>query len=122
MNTCYVYAIAKQVRKSFNSTIEESEARESTRSNNIVCSDIMRPINPKSRSGYQYVMWFILIDSNYTVLYPLRKKSELLEVFIKFYNDLKTVTDIKVKILRSDNGREYKNESLNAFCIKMHIK
>nr|CCA27078.1 PREDICTED: similar to Copia protein (Gagintpol protein) putative [Albugo laibachii Nc14] len=122
MNTCNVCAIAKQVRTTFNSTIEESEARESTRSDNIVCFDIMGPINPKSRSVYQYVVSFILMKSRYTLLYPLRKKSELPEVFKKFYNDLKTMTDIKVKILRSDNGGEYNYASMNAFCNKMHIK
>nr|CCA24977.1 integrase putative [Albugo laibachii Nc14] len=32
------------------------------------------------------------------------------------------MTDIKVKILRSDNGGEYKNASMNAFCKKMRVK
>ena len=78
---CDICATAKQVRKTFNSTDAYTEARESHRIDSIVCSDVLGPITPASRSDYRYVATFMMMKSRYAMVYPLRKKSDVTKAF-----------------------------------------
>lgn len=119
---CDVCATAKQVRKTFKSTKMDSSARESLRADSFVCSDVLGPISPESPSGYRYVVSFIAMRSRFATIYPLRRKSEVPEAFIKYYHDIMIKCGIDVKVLRSDNGGEYRNAKLESFCKKNGIK
>ena len=75
MVTSYVCGIcltAKQVRITFNSSDDEIEASESHREGSVVCSDVVGPITLASKSGFRYVVTFIMIKSRYVMIYPLR--------------------------------------------------
>ena len=50
---CDVCATAKQVRKTFKVSDEQSERRESARSDAVVCSDDLGPITPAAKSGFK---------------------------------------------------------------------
>lgn len=63
---CDIFSTAKQVRKLFNS----SDERESRRKDWVVCSDVMGPISPASKSGYCYIVTFIMMKSRYVMVYP----------------------------------------------------
>uniref|UniRef100_A0AAV1U342 Polyprotein n=1 Tax=Peronospora matthiolae TaxID=2874970 RepID=A0AAV1U342_9STRA len=92
---CDVCATSKQVRKSFKTSEEDAETRESSRSDVAVCSDVLGPITPASKSGFSYAVTFILMKSS-------------------IWNE--------DKVLRSDNGGEYRNETMNKFCKAKFIK
>uniref|UniRef100_A0AAV1V1L8 CCHC-type domain-containing protein n=1 Tax=Peronospora matthiolae TaxID=2874970 RepID=A0AAV1V1L8_9STRA len=49
---CDVCAASKQVRKSFKTSEEDAETRESSRSDVVVCFDVLGPITPASKSGF----------------------------------------------------------------------
>ncbi|KAG6623354.1 Retrovirus-related Pol polyprotein from transposon TNT 1-94 [Phytophthora cinnamomi] len=119
---CGVCATAKQARKPFSSTEKELEARESARNDTTVCSDVLGPVTPASKSGYKYIMSFILMKSRFVTIYPLRKKSEVCEAFKKFLKEAETSAGIKVKVLRSDNGGEYCNAAMETLCDDKMVK
>lgn len=87
---CDVCTTAKQVRKSFKESKEEMKFRESSRSDGVVCSDVLGPTTPASKSGYKYIVSFILMMSRYVTAYPLRQKSEVMSAFTRFYQDITT--------------------------------
>ena len=119
---CDVCATSEQVRKSFKTSEEEAETRERSRSDVVVCSDILGPITPASKSGFSYVVTFILMKSRYVTVYPLRKKSDVVSAFKRFYQEIKTASGTSVKVLRSDNGGEYRNAAMNNFCKAKFVK
>ena len=101
---CDICTTVKQVRKTFSSSAKEKAARESRRDDSVVCSDVLVPITPASKSGYRYVVTFMMMKSRYAMIYPLRKKSEVTEAFKRYYHDIKLECGVNVKLLRSDNG------------------
>uniref|UniRef100_A0AAV1UYK5 Polyprotein n=1 Tax=Peronospora matthiolae TaxID=2874970 RepID=A0AAV1UYK5_9STRA len=119
---CDVCATSKQVRKSFKTSEEDAETRESSRSDVVVCSGVLGPITPASKSGFSYAVTFIMMKSRYVTVYPLRKKSDVASAFKRFYQDIKTASGTKIKVLRSENGGEYRNETMNNFCKAKFIK
>ena len=119
---CDVCATSKQVRKSFKTSEEDAELREAARSDEMVCSDVLGPITPASRSGFKYIVSFIMMKSRYVTVFPMRKKSEVTSAFTRFYQEIKTLTGKKIKVLRSDNGGEYRNAAMDKFCKAKYIK
>lgn len=99
---CDVCATANQIRKTFHSSNAVIVAKESRREDSIVCSDVLGPITLASKSGYRYVVTFMMMKSRFAMINPLRKKSDVLEAFKKYLQDTKIECGIKVKILRSD--------------------
>ena len=119
---CDVCAMSKQVRKSFKTSEEDKELRERARFDGIVCSDVLGPITPASRSGFKYIVSFIMMKSRYVTVYPLRKKSEVVSAFTRFYREIKIASGTKIKVIRSDNGGEYRNAVMDSFCKDKYIK
>ena len=119
---CDICSTAKQVRKTLNSSDNKIAERESRREDWVVCSDVVGPITPASKSGYCYIVTFIMMKSRYVMVYPLRKKSDFTKAFQKYWHDAKIECDVDVKVLRSDNGGEYRNEEMKRFCTTKLIK
>ena len=49
-------------------------------------------------------------------LYVLKSKSEVVSKFISFYNMVLTQFKTPIQTLRSDNGREFLNQTMREFC------
>ena len=101
---CDVCATAKQARKTFKASNENYEGKESARSDEVVCSDVLGPITPASKSGFRYIVTFITMKNRFVTIYPLRKKSDVLLAFERYVQDIKMSSGTKIKVLRSDNG------------------
>uniref|UniRef100_A0AAV1V3K5 Integrase catalytic domain-containing protein n=1 Tax=Peronospora matthiolae TaxID=2874970 RepID=A0AAV1V3K5_9STRA len=119
---CDICATAKQVRKTFHSTKADAEARESHRMDSVICSDVLGPITPASRSTYRYVATFMMMNSRFAMVFPLRKKSEVTKALKRCCHDIKIECGLDVKVLRSDNGGEYRNDEMTRFCHQKMIK
>ena len=119
---CDICATAKQVRKTFSSSEAEISARESRRDDSIVCSDVLGPVTPASKSGYRYVLTFMMLKGRYAMVYPLRKKSEVTEAFKQYAHNIKLESEVDTKVLRSDNGGEYRNHEMIKFFRHKMIK
>ena len=51
----------------------------------VVCSDVLGPITPSSKSGLKYIVSFTMMKSRFVMVYPLRKKCEVASAFKRFY-------------------------------------
>ena len=73
----------------------------------LVHSDICGPLEKQSIGGANYFITFIDDHTNWSVVYPMRKKSDAFHYFKMFAQLAQTHTGRKLKILRTDRGGEY---------------
>ena len=66
-------------------------------------------------------MTFIDDHSRKTWLYLLKKKGEVFEKFKEFRSEVETLTERRIKTLRSDNGGEYTSKEMIAYCKEARI-
>ncbi|KAI3692974.1 hypothetical protein L6452_32800 [Arctium lappa] len=77
--------------------------------------DLCGPIFVQSLGGKKYIL--VLIDefSRYTWVEFVRKKSDVPEVLIKLIKRIQVLYDCRVQRIRSDNGTEFKNSTIEAY-------
>ncbi|KAK8578797.1 hypothetical protein V6N12_069141 [Hibiscus sabdariffa] len=66
-----------------------------------------------ARGGYQYFITFTDDFSRYGYIYLMRHKSEALEKFKEFKNEVQNQHGKSIKALRSDRGREYLSQDFD---------
>jgi Integrase core domain len=89
--------------------------RRSLRCFDIIHSDVLGPSRVASSFGFRWFVTFIDCCSRVTWLFLMRSKSEVPDCFQNFYKMVETQYGKRVKILRSDNGTYYTNQSMQAF-------
>ena len=82
----------------------------------LVHSDVCVPMQTRSLGGAFYFLLFIDDCTRYTWVYFLRRKSDVFEYFKEFRNMVEKQTEKSIKILRSDQGGEYKSGDFNKYC------
>lgn len=78
--------------------------------------DLVGPINPASVGGSRY---FLLIRdefSTYLFVEFLQSKAEVANILKRFVDKISTMTQARVKIMRSDQGSEFKNSAVQMLC------
>ncbi|CAN1152028.1 Retrovirus-related Pol polyprotein from transposon TNT 1-94, partial [Linum perenne] len=81
----------------------------------IIHSDIWGPSRVASLNGTR---WFITMIDEHTRLtwtFLMKEKSDTTRVFQNFYTMIETQFQTKVKVLRTDNARDYFNSALGSF-------
>ena len=73
----------------------------------LVHSDVSGPVEIPSLGGSRYFITFIDDHSNWTTVYPMRRKSESLKMFKRFHKYAETQTGHKIKLL---NVRKFKSD------------
>ncbi|KAK8571249.1 hypothetical protein V6N13_103378 [Hibiscus sabdariffa] len=71
------------------------------------------PMNTQARGGYQYFITFTDDFSRYGYIYLMRHKSEALEKFKEFKNEVQNQHGKSIKALRSDRGGEYLSQDFD---------
>nr|GEY37293.1 putative ribonuclease H-like domain-containing protein [Tanacetum cinerariifolium] len=70
--------------------------------------------------------WYCLVVtddfSRFTWTFFLRTKDETSSILRNFITEIENLKDLKVKIIRCDNGGKFKNQEMNEFCTKKGIK
>ena len=87
----------------------------------LIHSDIWGPSKISNISGAR---WFITFTDDHTRLtwvFLLKEKSAAVSTFKNFYSMVKTQFNSKIKILRTDNGREFFNNNLSSFLLENGI-
>lgn len=87
-----------------------------------VHSDICGPMPKQSFGGAKYFITFIDDCSRYVKVYTLKSKSDAFDTFVQYKELMENQTGRKIKILRSDNGREYINNKFIDYFKKNGIK
>ncbi|KAI3735544.1 hypothetical protein L6452_15046 [Arctium lappa] len=70
----------------------------------------------------RYNLLSVSQGSRFTWVYFLRTKDEISGLIKSFVLRIENQTNLRVKVIRSDNGTEFKNNDLNNFCEEKGIK
>ncbi|KAK8680761.1 hypothetical protein V6N13_109700 [Hibiscus sabdariffa] len=73
----------------------------------LIHSDVCGPMNAQARGGFHYFITFTDDFSRYGYIYLMRHKSEALEKFKEFRNEVQNQHGKSIKALRSDRGGKY---------------
>ncbi|KAK8685887.1 hypothetical protein V6N13_124919 [Hibiscus sabdariffa] len=79
----------------------------------LIHSDVCGPMNTLARGGFQYFITFTDDFSRYGYIYLMRHKSEALERFKEFKNEVQNQHGKSIKALRSDRGGEYLSQDFD---------
>ncbi|KAG8492015.1 hypothetical protein CXB51_015325 [Gossypium anomalum] len=102
---CKHCILGKQTRVKFGPAIHNSKEIL-----DYVHSDVWGPTKVASLGGIHYFVTFVDDYSRKVWVYLMKRKSKVLDAFLKWKKMVGTQTGRKVKRLRSDNGTEYKND------------
>ena len=78
-------------------------------------SDIMGPFKTPSVGGSKYALMYLDDYSDLSVVQTLHKKSDTIDCLPCIINELETQSEKKLKILRSDGGGEFCNNTLSDY-------
>ncbi|KAJ9544402.1 hypothetical protein OSB04_024109 [Centaurea solstitialis] len=87
----------------------------------MIHMDLCGPMRIQSISGKKYILVMVDEYSRYTWLEFLRMKSEAPELIIKFIKRIQVLLQLPVRKIRSDNGTEFKNATLDAYLTSIGI-
>ncbi|TXG52359.1 hypothetical protein EZV62_021528 [Acer yangbiense] len=73
----------------------------------LVHTDLWGLAPIQSTSGYRYYMHFLNDHNRFTLIFPLKLKSEVFGVFLQFKTLVENQFERKIKCLQSDMGGEY---------------
>lgn len=104
----------KQTRQPF-----PTEGSRATELLERIHSDVCGPMQTASIGHARYLVTFIDDFSRKVFVYFIKNKSEVLDKFIEFKNRVENELNRKIKVLRSDNGKEYINKSFDTY-LKKH--
>jgi hypothetical protein len=88
----------------------------------IVDTNVCGPMSATSLTGYVYYVSFIDFYSRKTRIYLLKANNEVFGIFKQFKALVETLTERKIKTLRSDNGGEFTSEEFKEYCKEVGIK
>jgi hypothetical protein len=84
--------------------------------------DLFGPTTYKSLGGNLYCLVIVDDYSRYTWTFFLHDKSEVSNCFKKFAKRAQNEFEVKIKKIRSDNGKEFDNTNIKAYCDEIGIK
>ncbi|GJR68830.1 ribonuclease H-like domain-containing protein [Tanacetum coccineum] len=99
--------------------------------NKLVKDNLVRGLPTKHLFGLTFVSslmhkkyCLVVTDdySRFTWVFFLTTKDETSEILKRFIKEIENLVDKKVKIIRSDNGTEFKNKVMDDFCREKGIK
>ncbi|XP_070672688.1 retrovirus-related Pol polyprotein from transposon RE1 isoform X1 [Malus domestica] len=107
---CSDCALAKNHKLPFGVTSSST-----TQSLQLLHCDLWGPASVTSNSGFKYYLLLVDDFSKYSWFFPLKSKSDVFSTFVTFKNYVENFSGNKIKILRSDSGGEFTNNSLASF-------
>ncbi|GKF69842.1 putative ribonuclease H-like domain-containing protein, partial [Tanacetum coccineum] len=89
---------------------------------NPITKPLFGPTFVSSLMHKKYCLVVIDDYSRFTWVFFLTTKDETSEILKRFIKEIDNLVDKKVKIIRSDNGTEFKNKVMDDFCREKGIK
>ena len=81
----------------------------------LVHSDLCGKMNARSFGGEEYFITFIDDSTHYTWVYPLKRKSDAFNQFLKWKALAENSSGRRLKVLRTDRGGEYTSTEFEEF-------
>ena len=112
---CEICIQAKMTKKPFSKLDRNSIMLEFVYSNVCELNGVL------TREGKRYFLSFIDDFFRFTYVYLMRNKDKSFNMFKRYKIEVENQNDRKIKILRSDRGREYFPNDFSTFCEKHGI-
>ncbi|GJV87519.1 retrovirus-related pol polyprotein from transposon TNT 1-94 [Tanacetum coccineum] len=87
----------------------------------LIHMDLCRPMSVESINGNKYILVIVDDYSGYTWVYFLRTKDEALEMIKKFIAQVQLNFKVQIQKVKTDNGTEFKNATLQSHYEKLGI-
>ena len=116
LDFCEQCVLGKQKRVKFGTAIHNTEGIL-----DYIHTDVWGPTKTASLGGKHYFVTFVDDFSRRVWVYLLKSKDEVFETFLVWKKMVENQTGRKIKVLRSDNGTEYRNDQFSIFCKKEGI-
>ena len=116
LDFCEQCVLGKQKRVKFGTAIHNTEGIL-----DYIHTDVWGPTKTASLGGKHYFITFFDDFSKRVWVYTLKSKDEVFETFLVWKKMVENQTGRKIKVLRSDNGTEYRNDQFSYFCKKEGI-
>lgn len=87
----------------------------------LIHMDLFGPVNVMSMARKRYALVMVDDYSKYTWVLFLQSKDEATQLIIDHIKKIEVEAGLPVRIIRSDNGTEFKNAYLNQFCTEKGI-
>lgn len=87
----------------------------------LVHTDVCGKMHETSFGGSRYFLLFKDDFSHFRTVYFMKEKSEVPKLIEKFIGKVKSDTSCSVYVIRSDNGTEYVNKSVDLLIEKFGI-
>jgi transposase InsO family protein len=84
--------------------------------------DLFGPMTYASVGGNLYCLIVVDDYSRYTWVFFLKDKTEVASTFKKFAKKAQNEFEVKIKKIRSDNGKEFDNTNIEEYCDEVGIK
>ena len=91
-------------------------ARRVVQALDLVNLDLIGPLTTPYYGGTRYVLTFIDDFSRHCWVYFLKPKYELFETLKVWKSLVENACGNKIKVLRTENGKDYVNKSLQQLC------
>ncbi|KAJ9560871.1 hypothetical protein OSB04_006031 [Centaurea solstitialis] len=117
-DNCVAYLKGKQHKSSHKS----KEVNNISSPLQLIHMDLFGPTNVMSIGKKSYCLVIVDDFSRFTWVYFLKTKDETSGLIKSFVTRVENQSNLKVKVIRSDNGTEFKNSDINSFCDEKGIE
>jgi len=100
---------------------KQSEKR-NTEPGELIHSDVSGPMSETSLGGAKFFVTFKDDATGYRYVYFMKHKADVYECFKEVEREIANKCDRKIRVLRSDNGREYCNGKMNKYLSALGIR
>src|ERR1044072_1910570 len=107
---CEVCQISKHTRNSY-----PAQSYKPSQPFSLIHSDVWGPSRVKNVTGSRWFVTFIDDHTRVTWVFLMKEKSEVGPIFEIFHNMVQTQFQTSIKVLRTDNGREYYHSTLSSY-------
>ena len=111
LDFCEQCVLGKQKRVKFGTAIHNTEGIL-----DYIHTDVWGPTKTDSLGGKHYFVTFVDDFSRRVWVSTLKSKDEVFETFLEWKKIVEIQTGRKIKVLRYDNGTEYRNDQFSIFC------
>ncbi|KAJ9544473.1 hypothetical protein OSB04_024180, partial [Centaurea solstitialis] len=120
--SCDDHCVACLKGKQYKSSHKSKEVNTISSPLQLLHMDLFGPTNVMSIGKKSYSLVIVDDYSRFTWVYFLRTKDETSGLIKPFVLRMENKTNLRVKVIRSDNGTEFKNTDLNSFCEEKGIE
>src|SRR3990170_8114237 len=84
--------------------------------------DLFGPVSVRSIGKMYYCLVVTDDFSRFSWVFFLKTKDETSQILMEFFDRVENQHSTRVKKIRSDNGTEFKNQTMEAYCLSKGIK